>query len=143
MANAPIDTSGFARRAKQAEESLADLLKHLRCVFNCVGEWLGLQRLGQAFGVRVTTPAIDIDLQIMSLYVTDARRIPYSLTFDMPFLMHSLNSSSGSSSVPCKQSGILPLNVCCRSFKLHEPSVQQRECPGRVTLTYPVGNSAG
>ena len=52
-----------------------------------------------------------------------------NLTFDIPFAMHSLKSSSGSSSVPCKHSGIVPLNVCCRFFRLAGESVKRRESP--------------
>lgn len=80
------------------KEPLANALEHFRRIFYSVREWFACQGFGQAFGIRVTPPAVYVYLDglmrvIIHEYVD-------GLTFDMPFLIHCVNNSSGSSSVP-------------------------------------------
>lgn len=69
--------------------------------------------------------------QCARLSVTERPRVVKVLAFEMPFFMHSWNSSSGSSSVPWRHSGIVPLNVCCRLCKLRN-AFQQTTHLGRI-----------
>lgn len=100
------------------EESFADVFEHLSSIFDCVWKGFALQSFSQPPRVRVTAPAVDINLPICQRTIVSMHDCSMLFTLEMPFLMHSTNSSSGSSSVPCRQSGTDPLKAFCKSFRL-------------------------
>jgi len=53
----------FISGAEEVDEPFADFRECLCCILDCFREGFGLQAFGEACDIRITGPAVDIELQ--------------------------------------------------------------------------------